>query len=245
MGGEFISLEFIAFCKANGISRQLIIAYTPQQNGVARHMNRTIMNTVRNMLSEKQVLKNFWPKVINWTSHVLNKVPTLAVKNMTSKEIQSDVKPNIDYFWVFGCIGHVLVSNNKRKKLDDNSFKCVLLGISKESKAYIFYDQVSEKIDFKKNECQNQGRSNKEARLNELKWGDNNEKGSKHNQSEGKVEDNMVVEKKGKVNTPSSKSSGEISQTSKESSLNSLEKRNRGVVVNIPYSSKEEMKVKF
>jgi transposase InsO family protein len=38
-GGEFTSNEFNTFCKDNGISRQLIAAYTPQQNGVAESKN--------------------------------------------------------------------------------------------------------------------------------------------------------------------------------------------------------------
>ena len=84
-GGEFTSLEFNAFCKTNGISRQLTAAYTPQQNGVAERKNRTIMNMVRSMLSEKQVPKNFWPEAVNWTTHVLNISPTLAVKGVTLK----------------------------------------------------------------------------------------------------------------------------------------------------------------
>ena len=42
-GGEFTSHEFNNFCKTNVISRQLIAAYTPQQNSVAERKNRTIM----------------------------------------------------------------------------------------------------------------------------------------------------------------------------------------------------------
>ena len=158
-GGEFISHKFNVFCKANGISRQLTAAYTPQQNGVAEHKNRTIMNMVRSMLSEKQVPKNFWPEAVNWTAHVLNRSPTLAVKDMTPEEAWSGVKPNVDYFRVFGCIGHVHVSDSKRKKLDNKSFQCVLLGMSEESKAYRLYDPASKKIVvskdvvFEENEC--------------------------------------------------------------------------------------------
>ena len=189
-GGEFISHEFNVFCKANGISRQLTAAYTPQQNGVAEHKNRTIMNMVRSMLSEKQVPKNFWPEAVNWTGHVLTRSPTLAVKDMTPKEAWSGVKPNVDYFRVFGCIGHVHVSDSKRKKLDNKSFQCVLLGMSEESKAYGLYDPASKKIVlskdvvFKENECWDWGRSNEEARLDILESGDSNEEGSEHDQSE-------------------------------------------------------------
>lgn len=172
-GREFTSHEFNAFCKANGISRKLTAAYTPQQNGVAERKNRTIMNMVRSMLSEKQVPKHFWPKAVNWTAHVLNRSPTLAVKYMTPEEAWNGVKPNVGYFRVFGCIGHQ-VPNSKRKKLGDKSFQCVLLGKSEESKAYRLYDPVSKKIVvsryvvFEENQCWNRGRSTKEAKLDIL-----------------------------------------------------------------------------
>ena len=34
-GGEYISKEFLCFCKENGIQKQFTTRYTPQQNGVA------------------------------------------------------------------------------------------------------------------------------------------------------------------------------------------------------------------
>ena len=45
-GGEFMSMEFNVFCVNIGIKRQLIVAYTPQQNGVAECKNRTVLNMV-------------------------------------------------------------------------------------------------------------------------------------------------------------------------------------------------------
>jgi transposase InsO family protein len=232
-GGEFTSHEFNVFCKANGISRQLTVAYTPQQNGVAERKNRTIMNMVRSMLSEKQIPKNFWPEAVNWIAHVLNRSPTLVVKDMTPEEAWSGVKPNVDYFRVFGCISHVHVSDSKRKKLDDKSFQCVLLGMSEESKAYRLYDPVSKKIVvsrdvvFEENECWDWGRSNEEARLDILEWGDSNEEGSEHDQSEEESEEEVAAEEEGgEVSLSSSESPGKNSPTSEESSL---EGRNRRV----------------
>lgn len=49
-------------------------------------------------------------------------------------------------FKVFGCIGHVHVPNDQRKKLDDKSVRGVLLGVSEESKAYRMYDPVKRKV---------------------------------------------------------------------------------------------------
>ncbi|WKA06778.1 hypothetical protein VitviT2T_024662 [Vitis vinifera] len=237
-GREFTSLEFNAFCKTNGISRQLTAAYTPQQNGVAERKNRTIMNMVRSMLSEKQVPKNFWPEAVNWTTHVLNRSPTLAVKGVTPEEAWSGVKPNVDYFRVFGCIGHVLVPDNKRKKLDDKSFQCVLLGVSEESKAYKLYDPVSKKIVvsrdvvFEEDKCWNWGRNNEEVRLDVLEWGDSNEEGSEDDAEEG-----VAVEGREREDSLSSSESlgslseslGENSGVSGESSPSSQQGRNRRV----------------
>ena len=58
-GGEYNSNEFKEFCEEHGIKRQFAIALTPQQNGVAEHKNRTIMNIVRATLLEKEVPKIF------------------------------------------------------------------------------------------------------------------------------------------------------------------------------------------
>lgn len=71
---------------------------------------------------------------MNWTIHVLNRSPTLAVKNMTPEEAWSGYKPSVNHFRVFGCISHVHVPDNKRVKLDDKSSKCILLEVSEESK---------------------------------------------------------------------------------------------------------------
>ena len=49
-GGEYISNEFAKFYNQEGIKRQFTTAYTPQQNGVAERMNRTLLERTRAML---------------------------------------------------------------------------------------------------------------------------------------------------------------------------------------------------
>ncbi|KAI5312301.1 hypothetical protein L3X38_041474 [Prunus dulcis] len=45
-GGEFMSNEFHEYCSEGGIQRQLTVAYSPQQNGVAERKNRTSLKEV-------------------------------------------------------------------------------------------------------------------------------------------------------------------------------------------------------
>ena len=92
-GGEFNSAEFNDFCKQHGVKRQVTTTYTPQQNRVAERKNRTLMKLVRAMLTEKRVPKIFWPEAVSWMIHVLNRSPTLAVKDMALEEAWRVKKP--------------------------------------------------------------------------------------------------------------------------------------------------------
>lgn len=121
-------------------------AYTPQQNGVAERKNRTIMNAVRSMLSERQVPKTFWSEAARWSVHIQNRSPTAALEDVTPEEAWGGTKPIVDYFRVFGCVAHVHIPDQRRIKLDDKSKKCVFLGVSDESKAWRLYDPTTEKI---------------------------------------------------------------------------------------------------
>jgi hypothetical protein len=98
------------------------------------------------MISDKKIPKSFWPEAVNWIVHVLNRSPTLAVKSMTPEEAWSGIKPSVEHFRVFGCVSHVHIPDVKRTKLEDKSCSCVLLGVSKESKAYRLYDPISKRI---------------------------------------------------------------------------------------------------
>ncbi|XP_011015000.1 PREDICTED: uncharacterized protein LOC105118689 [Populus euphratica] len=108
-GGEFTSLEFNKFCEQHGIKRQLATTYTPQQNGVAKRKNRIVMNMVHAMLYEKKVPRTLWTEAVNWSNYVLNRCPTLMVKNITLAEAWNGIKPFVEHFRVFGCIAHVHV----------------------------------------------------------------------------------------------------------------------------------------
>ncbi|CAJ2672444.1 unnamed protein product [Trifolium pratense] len=180
-GGEFTSHEFNSFCSSHGIKRQLTAAFTSKQNGVAERKNQTIMNMVRCMLSEKHLPKFLWGEAVNLAVHILNRSPTLAVKDKTPEEAWSDIKPAIHYLKVFGCVAHVHIPEAKRKKLNAKSFRCVMLGISDESKAYRLFDPttkrivISKDVIFEENECWDWERSPEQMKPDLLDWGESEE----------------------------------------------------------------------
>jgi hypothetical protein len=42
-GGEYLSTEFDTYLASQGIKRQLTVHHSPQQNGIAEHLNRTLV----------------------------------------------------------------------------------------------------------------------------------------------------------------------------------------------------------
>ena len=63
--GEYTSVEFTMYLKKEGVHHEFTVPKTPQQNGVAEWMNRTLVEVVRSMLSDAKLPKIFWAEAIS------------------------------------------------------------------------------------------------------------------------------------------------------------------------------------
>jgi transposase InsO family protein len=85
-GGEFTSTKFNNYCQNNGIKRQLKNSYTPQQNGVTKRMNRTLMGMARSMMQFKGLSTKYWVEAVHTTVYLRNRSPTLTLDGKTPYE---------------------------------------------------------------------------------------------------------------------------------------------------------------
>lgn len=119
-----------------------------------------------------------WPETINWTMHILNRSPNLAVKNKTPEEAWSGCKPSVAHLRVFGCLYHVHVPDAKRTKQEEKSKKCIFLGMSDESNGYRLYAPIEKKVIvsrdvvFEENNDWNWNESHKEEVTINREWGE-------------------------------------------------------------------------
>eukprot|EP00253_Pinus_taeda_P013378 PITA_13378 len=150
-GGEYISKEFLQFCRENGIHKQFTARYTPQQNGVAERKNRTIMDMARSMLKGKHLPNDYWAEAVNCAAYILNRCPTKAVMNRVPEEAWSGRKQGVTHIKVFGCVAYARIPDQLRRKLDSKGEKCIFIGYSEESKAYRLYIPSTKK--FRKQRC--------------------------------------------------------------------------------------------
>jgi hypothetical protein len=59
-GGEYTLDDFESYLRHCGIKHQTIVPFNPQHNGVAKRINRRLLNMVRSMLFFKNVKLMFW-----------------------------------------------------------------------------------------------------------------------------------------------------------------------------------------
>ncbi|MCO5550654.1 hypothetical protein L7F22_004143 [Adiantum nelumboides] len=145
-GGEFKSKEFEELCWNQGIRRQYTCAYTPQQNGVAERKNRVIVEHARAMLNEGNLPKLYWAEAVNTSVHLMNMSPTEALTRLTPEEAYSGIKPNVSTLKVFGCVAYMHILDEKRRKLDVKSERCVFTGYDMYSKGYRLVNPDTNKI---------------------------------------------------------------------------------------------------
>ena len=104
-GGEYISNEFKEYLKSKGISHELTIPYTPDQNRVAERLNCTLMGAARSMISHAKLNNSYWGEAVATAAYVRNRTVTTST-GTTPYERWYDKKPDVSNLKVFGCIAY-------------------------------------------------------------------------------------------------------------------------------------------
>ena len=122
-GGEFLNTDLKTYCKENGIIMDVTIPHTPQLNGKAERLNRTIIEKVRVLLFETNMDKKFWGEAARVGIYILNRSLTTSLSvNMTPYELWTDKKPDLKSLQVFGSevysknLGYLQKLNSRSEK---------------------------------------------------------------------------------------------------------------------------------
>ena len=145
-GGEFTSKEFENYCKNEGIDRHKTTVYTPQQNGVAERMNRTLLERVRSMLSNAKLQQELWGEALFTSCYLVNRSPSTAIDCKIPEEVWTGQPCNYSSLRVFGCDAYALIPKSQRSKLDPKSQKLVFVGYGDGVKGYRLWNPTAHKI---------------------------------------------------------------------------------------------------
>jgi hypothetical protein len=96
---------------------------------------------------EYNVSYSFWAKAINTACHASNRLYCYQLLKKTPYELLIGRKPNISYFWVFGCKCYILRKCTRLSKFQSKCDECFLLGYSLNNKSYRVYNQSSSLVE--------------------------------------------------------------------------------------------------
>lgn len=144
-GTEYDNNNFREFFIKHGIKYERSVPYSPQQNGLAERMNRTIIEKVRCMLIDAKLSKQFWGEAVCAAVNIINVLPNSS-NNMVPNELWGQKPCNMKLFKVFGCKAMVWKPEQKRKKLDAKAYQCIFLRYADNAKAYRLFDLNTQKI---------------------------------------------------------------------------------------------------
>lgn len=141
-GGEYCNSKFATYLIREGIVHQVTVPYSPQQNGVSERLNRTLMEKARSILQESGLCQRYWGEAVMTAVYLKNRCPSVAVAGSMPEEVWTRSRVELGHLRVFGCVAYALIPEQKRKKLDAKSRKCIFVGYSDTTKGYRLVDPL-------------------------------------------------------------------------------------------------------
>jgi hypothetical protein len=123
----------------------LLYAYSPQQNGVIKRCNQTVVGMARALHKQRGMSAIFWGEAVVMAVYILNRSPTKALNGRTSYEVWHGRKSAVSHLWVFGCLTFAKEISHIGK-LDDRSTLGVFISYAEGSNAYRIRDPGTQRV---------------------------------------------------------------------------------------------------
>ena len=140
---EYTSSSFASYLSNKGIIHQTSCAHIPQQNVVAEHKNRHLLDVVSCLLIHIHVPKHFWSDAVLIANYLINWMLSSALDGAFPHSLLYSSSPLFALpLKVFGCVCYVHNLGLGYDKFDPCSTKCVFLGYFRTQKGYRCYSRI-------------------------------------------------------------------------------------------------------
>ena len=145
-GTEYVNERLSSMQRSCGIKHETTVPYSPQQNGVAVRLNRTLVERARSMLMESHLSVDLWAEAAATAVYLRNRSPTNALSAITPEEAWSGHKPDLRHLRVFRCRAFAKTPDAHRKKWNAKSQEFIFVGYCEETKGYRLVHPVTKKL---------------------------------------------------------------------------------------------------
>nr|GEY48994.1 hypothetical protein [Tanacetum cinerariifolium] len=141
-GTEFVNQSLRDYYEQVGISHETSVAQTPQQNGVVKRRNHTLIKAARTMLIYEQASLFLSAGGVATVCYTQNRSIIRRRHGKTPYELLHDRKPNLSYLHVFGALCY---PNNDSENLGKFQAKAdigIFIKYAPKKKAYRIYNRL-------------------------------------------------------------------------------------------------------
>jgi hypothetical protein len=147
-GGEYKSLKVQEFFADSGIEHEVTPRYTPQLNGMAERLNRTLIDRVRCLLLSSGLNTSFWKDAMEYAVYIYNRTPHSGINYQIPWEVFHNMKlQRLPKFHIFGSICYYHVPKELRTKLMTKGKKGLFLGFTNTSSLVLTLGEDKEIIE--------------------------------------------------------------------------------------------------
>ncbi|KAE9133414.1 hypothetical protein PF007_g3367 [Phytophthora fragariae] len=133
-GRELLNNNLKTFLRAHGIEWTLTNAYSPEENGLVKHMNGVVMSRVRSLLTLVDMPILLWGEAFIFALEVLNISPSSALAGETPYTRHFGERPELSNLRTWGCLAFAFTQKELRKsKLENPGKPCIFLVYAKNS----------------------------------------------------------------------------------------------------------------
>ena len=192
---EFLGGKFRSIVDAEKADYNLSPAYTPELNGVAERVNRTLQNKTRALLIDSGLPRTMWHLALDVAVYVHNRTPHKNLEFETPLKIFAPkVNNHLEEMKRFSCIMY-MKDLTEKGKFANQAIKTILVGFSET--AYIVWNLSERKFITTRHARPNEKRLYKdmiEMKSLEDKKIENKEKIPEHKETEEKDEKSEICE---------------------------------------------------
>ncbi|GJT64549.1 putative ribonuclease H-like domain-containing protein [Tanacetum coccineum] len=145
-GTKFVNQTLRDYYEELRISHQTSVARTPQQNGVVKRQNHTLLEAARTMLIFSKAPLFLWAEAVATACYTQNRSLVRKCHNKTPYELLHDQKPDLSYLYVFGALCYPINDGEDLGKLKPKADIGIFVGYALAKKAFRIYNKRTQMI---------------------------------------------------------------------------------------------------
>ncbi|GJR11415.1 retrovirus-related pol polyprotein from transposon TNT 1-94 [Tanacetum coccineum] len=145
-GTEFVNQTLREYYEKVGISHETSVARSPQQNGVVKRQNRTLIEAACTMLIYAKAPLFLWVEAVATACYTLNRSMIRLRHGKTPYKLLHNKPPDLSYLHVFGALCYPTNDSENLGKLQPKADIGIFIGYAPTKKAFRIYNRRTRRI---------------------------------------------------------------------------------------------------